>query len=290
MVDDAAGTTLVVDAHVHLWRYSREQYGWIDSGMGSLRRDFSEDDLAPLMQRAAVDRTIVVQARETLEETEDLLRMAATSSRIAGVVGWLPLLDPAATEAALDIYSREEKLVGARYIAQGQPPGFLDSAPFNASITLLRSARLVYDILIYEDQLQEAVRFVDRHPEQAFVVDHVAKPKVASGSLEPWASSLRELARRPHVSCKLSGLTTEAHWTGWSPAMLHPYFDVAADAFGTERLLAGSDWPVCLLATSYEAWWALLRDYFRSFSAAEQRDVFGGNAARIYAPRTHGKR
>lgn len=251
--------------------------------MAMLRRDFALSDLASLMSRADVDHALVVQAQETEKETCDLLQIAADSSRIIGVVGWLPLCDPGATEAALGVYGADAKLAGARYITQGRPEGFLDTASFNASIALLRGTGLVYDILIYEYQLPEAVRFVDRHPEQTFVLDHLAKPKVASSDLEPWASSLRELARRPNVGCKLSGLTTEAHWTTWSPATLRPYLDVAVEVFGTGRLLAGSDWPVCLLATSYDTWWALLRDYFRQFSAAEQIAIFGGNAQRIYA-------
>ena len=279
----------VVDAHVHLWNYQSDQYGWIDERMTVLRRNFSEKDLAITMRRTALDQAIVVQPRETLEETRDLLQVAASTVSIAGVVGWLPLCNPGATEAALNFYHHERKLVGARYIVQGQPPGFLDNAPFNASVRLLRGSGLVYDILVHEHQLLEAVRFVDRHPEQSFVLDHLAKPKVASGELEPWASSLRELGRRPNVACKLSGLVTEAHWTSWSPQTLLPYLDIAVDAFGTEQLLAGSDWPVCLLATSYEAWWALLRDYFRQFSATEQNNIFGGNAKRIYDHNRQGK-
>ena len=253
--------------------------------MAKLRRNFYEQDLTPLMDRADVDRAILVQARETLEETADLLRQAATSSRIAGVVGWLPLCDPRATEAALQTYSCEQKLVGVRSIAQGQPAGFLDGVQLNASISTLRGTGLVYDLLIYEDQLAESLGLVDRHPEQVFVLDHLAKPRIRAGHFEPWASWLRELARRPNASCKLSGLATEAHWTSWSAATLRPYLDVAVDAFGPKRLLAGSDWPVCQLAISYEAWWSLLREYFRDFSVLEQNDIFGGNADRVYARR-----
>lgn len=250
--------------------------------MVSLRRNYTVDDLVPEMQAAGIDGAIVVQARQSLDETRDLLHIANGTQQIAGVVGWLPLQDRYATESAIEALNSAQKLVGVRHIVQGEPPGFLDQASFNDGICSLRGSGLVYEILIHEHQLIEATRLVDRHPNQAFVLDHIAKPKIAAGEMEPWASCLRDLARRPNVSCKLSGLVTEASWKNWSPEILRPYLDVASEAFGPERLLAGSDWPVSLLASRYGRWWTVLRNFFADWSGSERTNIFGGNASRIY--------
>jgi L-fuconolactonase len=165
---------------------------------------------------------------------------------------------------------------------QAEPDGFLEAATFNRGIASLTARSLAYDLLIYERQLSEAIRFVDRHPQQRFILNHAAKPCIAAGELEPWASRLRELAQRPNVFCKLSGLTTEANWNTWTLDTLRPYLDSCVEAFGPGRLLAGSDWPVCLLATSYQQWWSTLHEYFLPFAEDEQRQIFGTNATRIY--------
>ncbi len=238
---DGNGTLLTIDAHHHLWRYTATEFDWIDDRMAALRRQDRPRKSRAAARSASVDRTIAVQARQSLEETDMLLGVAATSTLIAGVVGWLPLGDSAALRRVLDRYAGNPLLVGARHVVQGEPAGFLDGPAFNEGITTLQDAGLSYDLLLRADQLEEATRFVDRHPEQRFVVDHVAKPRIAEGVLEPWSRHIRELARRENVWCKLSGMVTEDDWECWSPESLRPYLDTAVEAFGTSRLMAGSD-------------------------------------------------
>jgi L-fuconolactonase len=271
----------VIDSHHHLWRYSLDEYGWIDDGMTLLRRDFLPGDLAAEMKVAGVDGAVAVQARQTLEETQWLLDLASVNPEILGVVGWAPIADDGFA-AMVDELAARPDLVGLRHVVQGEPDGFLDGAAFNRGIAALAGTRLVYDILIFERQLAEAIRFVDRHPKQAFVLDHVAKPKIAAGEQEPWRGLMQELARRENVSCKLSGMVTEADWNSWSLDSLRPYLDAVVEAFGPQRLLAGSDWPVCLVASGYKQWWDVLRAYFAGFSESESDLIFGGTAAAVY--------
>jgi L-fuconolactonase len=270
-----------VDAHHHLWRYSPTEFQWIGEDMAELRRDFLMDDLRALLETATVDATVVVQARETLEETQWLLDCARSTSIIRGVVGWAPLEDDRLPEI-LDGLANAGTLVGLRKIVQGQPAGVLDGAAFNRGIDHLTRLDLTYDILIYEQQLIEAIRFVDRHPSQRFVLDHAAKPKISKCELEPWRTNLRELGRRPNVFCKVSGLVTEAKWHSWTLESLRPYLDACVEAFGPDRLLAGSDWPVCLVATGYSQWWNLLAKYFENFGGDEIRRIFGETTIDVY--------
>lgn len=270
-----------VDAHHHLWNYSTEEYGWIGPEMEALRRDFSPADLRVEMTAAGVDACVAVQARETLEETSRLLRLAHENEFIAGVVGWAPI---AGAEFAkeLEVLTADAKLKGLRYVLQTLPDEFMLSDAFERGMKLVEASGLVYDILIYERQLKAAIALVDRHPKQVFVVDHVAKPLIAAGKLEPWRTPMRELARRPHVHCKLSGMTTEADWKAWTIEDLRPYYEVVLECFGPERLLAGSDWPVCTLAVSYGRWWQVLREMVSGLSEIEQEKILGGNAMRVY--------
>lgn len=272
----------VVDGHHHLWRYNAAEYGWIDERMRVLQQDFVPDHLDAAMRSAGVDVSVAVQARQTLEETRMLLTSAAHTTRIAAVVGWLPLGDAAGLAAALKEFAGASVLAGARHVVQGEPAGFLDDAAFNEGLHSITEAGLSYDLLIRADQLSEATRFVDRHGETRFVLDHMAKPLIAAGVLEPWASDIRELAQRPNVFCKVSGMVTEAAWDRWSLADLRPYLDIVIEAFGTERLMAGSDWPVCLVASSYAQWWTALRTYFAAFTDTQRDGIFGGNAEHFY--------
>jgi L-fuconolactonase len=271
----------VIDAHHHLWRYSATQYGWIDDGMEAIRRDFLPTDLVAELKQAGVNGTVAVQAQQTLEETRWLLDLARSEEAIQGVIGWAPIASPD-FEASVHVLAAEPRLVGLRHVVQAEPEGFLDSAEFNRGIEAMHGTGLVYDLLIVERQLEEAIRFVDRHPQQTFVLDHIAKPRIASGEIEPWRTSMRELSHRKNVSCKLSGMVTEDLWSHWSMESLQPYLDVAVEAFGPSRLMAGSDWPVCLVASSYAQWWQILRNYFTAFSDNERADVFGATAKKIY--------
>lgn len=272
---------MTLDSHHHLWRYTTAEYGWIDDSMSILRRDFLPADLERELAAAHVDGAVTVQARQTLDETRWLLALANDTPSIRGVVGWAPLADDG-IERILDEFADAPKLKGLRHVVQAEAPGFLDGEAFNDGIRTLNSRGLVYDILIFERQLEEAIRFVDRHPNQTFVLDHIAKPKIAAAELEPWRTNLRELARRQNVSCKVSGLVTEAHWSDWNLEALRPYLETVLDAFGPSRLMAGSDWPVCLVASSYAGWWEVLRTYFAGLSEDEQAEIFGQTASRIY--------
>lgn len=273
------GRTL--DAHHHLWRYRPAEYEWIGDSMRALQRDFLLPDLRMEAAAERIDGTIAVQARQTLEETQWLLDVARASDLVCGVVGWAEIAgEPFPRQ--LERWANEPKLVGLRHVVQGEPDGFLDGAAFNRGIDALQGTGLVYDLLVFERQLEEAIRFVDRHPNQVFVLDHIAKPRIAAGELEPWRTRLADLARRPNVWCKVSGMVTEADWSNWSPATLAPYFDAVVNAFGPMRLMAGSDWPVCLVASSYSKWWETLRTYFASYSEAEKMAIFGDCAASVY--------
>ena len=276
------GKAEVIDAHHHLWRYTPAEYGWIDDSMQRLRQDFLPADLKAEMAAAGVDGSVAVQARQTLEETHWLLDLADEWDAIRGVVGWAPIAG-AEFPAIMEQFDGRVKLKGLRHVIQGEPDeNYILREDFNAGIRALAGSGLVYDVLIYERHLPQTIEFVDRHPNQVFVLDHIAKPLIAAGELEPWAGRIRELAKRENVSCKVSGLVTEATWDAWSAQTLKPYLDVVAEAFGPERLMAGSDWPVCLVAAGYQQWWELLRAYFADFSDAERERTFGGTAIEIY--------
>jgi L-fuconolactonase len=275
--------TARIDAHHHLWRYSKEDYGWITGNMAPVARDFLPQDLQQTLSSSGIDGSIAVQARQSLEETQSLLDFAQQFDLIQGVVGWAPIASPE-FPAVLDRFKPFQKLKGFRHVVQDEPDdAFLLRSDFNAGISLLKEYDLVYDILIFERQLPVAISFVDRHPVQVFVLDHIAKPRIREHALEPWRAYIRELARRENVFCKLSGIVTEADWAHWSPQDLQPYFDVVLDAFGPNRLMAGSDWPVCLLATTHQNWFSTLRKFISPLSVAEQDSILGGVATRVYS-------
>jgi L-fuconolactonase len=271
-----------IDAHHHLWRYTPAEYDWIDESMQVLRRDFLPKDLKAAMRSAGVDGTVAVQARQTLEETRWLLDLAETNDEILGVTGWAPIAG-GDFPALMEEFEDRPKLKGLRHVIQSEKDeNYILREDFNAGIRALAGSGLVYEILIYERHLPQTIQFVDRHPKQVFVLDHVAKPLIAAGIVEPWASRMRELGQRENVWCKVSGMVTEAEWNEWTPEKLKPYMDVAVEAFGPSRLIAGSDWPVCLVACSYDRWWHVLQEYFAGFSETERARVFGGNALEVY--------
>lgn len=281
-MENSKGDSVKIDSHHHLWQYSAEEYGWIDDAMGLLKRDFLPRDLNAVMQAAGIDGSVAVQARQTVEETDWLLSLADEYAAIRGVVGWAPI-SGGDLPAILDKLCERKKLKGLRHVLQAEPDEHYMLRPdFNAGIRTLRQYGLAYDILIYERQLSQAIQFVDRHPEQIFVLDHIAKPRIRDGVVEPWASMMREMGRRENVWCKVSGLVTEANWVSWTADSLKPYMDTVVEAFGPQRLLAGSDWPVCLVACSYARWFEILNEYFASFSVAEREAIFGGTAMQVY--------
>ena len=271
-----------IDSHQHFWRYAPQQFAWIDERMAVIRRDFLPADLAPELRAAGIDGCIAVQAVQSPAETRFLLECAARHPFVRGVVGWVDLRAPD-VEARLRDCARAPGFVGVRHVVQDEPdPRFLLQPGFLRGIAALQPFDLVYDVLVFPHQLPAAIELCARCPQQRFVLDHLAKPLVARGELQPWASDLQRLAALPNVAGKLSGLVTEADWRAWTPAQLRPYLDVALGAFGPERLLFGSDWPVCLVASSYLRWVETVQALLSSLTAAQREQVFGGNAARWY--------
>lgn len=274
-----------IDAHQHFWDYSRRDYGWIDaSGLDALRRDFRPDDLRALLDAHGMDGSIAVQARQTAEETEWLLELARTSPWIRGVVGWADLRGPA-LRADIDRFRAGpggQRLVGIRHVIQDEPAGFMDDTALRAGVAEVGRAGLVYDLLIYARQLEEADRFCAALSEQPLVLDHLGKPDIAGGGLAAWTDGIRRLAAMEHVSVKVSGLVTEADHGAWTPEQLWPYLHEVLAAFGPTRLLFGSDWPVCTLAGDYSEVLGVIVQWSAALSEDERGDLFGGNAARIY--------
>jgi L-fuconolactonase len=272
-----------IDAHHHLWRYSKGEYGWIAGNMAPIARDFLPQDLQQVLTSSGMQGSIAVQARQTLEETQFLLNLAQEFPIIRGVVGWAPIASPEFPQV-LERFHHFQKLKGFRHFVQDEPDdAFLLRPDFNAGVALFKRYDLVYDILIFERQLPAAISFVDRHPAQVFVLDHIAKPRIRDRLREPWRTNILELAHRENVFCKLSGMVTEAHWAKWRPADLQPYFDVVLNAFGPKRLMTGSDWPVCLLATTYQTWFSTLCEFISPLSGAEQEMILGGVASEVYS-------
>jgi L-fuconolactonase len=271
----------IIDSHQHFWQYNADQHGWINDSMQVIRRDFMPADLQPLLQQNGVAATVAVQADQTEAETDWLLQLASENDFIAGVVGWVDLRSEQ-LEERLAHYANFPQLKGFRHILQGEEPSFMLQPAFLRGMGLLQRFGFTYDILIFPHQLEAALQLVRQFPEQPFVIDHLAKPYIKQGLLGEWAQGMRQLAAFENVHCKLSGMVTEADWQHWTAEDVKPYLDVVVEAFGARRLLFGSDWPVCLVASSYERWLQVLREYFASFTAAEQAQVFGDNAQRFY--------
>ncbi|HEY5219589.1 MAG TPA: amidohydrolase family protein [Gemmatimonadaceae bacterium] len=274
-------TALRVDAHQHFWRYEPVRDAWITPDMAAIRRDFLPSDLAPVLAANGIDGCVAVQADQSEDETRFLLALAHAHDFVRGVVGWVDLratdLDQSLARFAADPLFR-----GVRHIAQSEPDDALVHDDLRRSIARLEQFGLTFDILIYERQLPAAIALVDHLPHQRFVLDHLGKPRIRDGALEPWAAHFRDLARRPNVWCKLSGMITEADWSRWSAADLRPYLDMALEAFGPQRLIFGSDWPVCLVAGEYSRVKDVVDDYVAELSADERCALFGGNATRFY--------
>ena len=273
---------MVIEAHHHFWRYNPREYGWISDSMAVLRRDFLPDDLEGAIRAAGVDGVVSVEARQSLVETDWLLEMADRHDFIRGVVGWVPLISEHLT-SDLERLRGRKKLKGVRHVLQDEPDdNYMLRDDFNRGIRQLKDFGLCYDVLIFERHLPQTIQFVDRHPEQVFVLDHIAKPRIRDRVMSPWRENLRELARRPNVSCKLSGVVTEADHQNWTVQQLRPYMETALDAFGPRRLMFGSDWPVCLLACGYQHWYQIVREFVSELSPDDQSWLFGRTATDAY--------
>lgn len=271
-----------IDSHQHFWRYDPKRDGWITDDMAALKRDYLPHDLISELRANGIDSCIAVQADQSEAETQFLVEMADKHSEIAGVVGWVDLVSQKLDER-LNYLSQFRKLRGFRHILQSEPDDrFMMRKEFLDGIGYLGQHGFTYDILIYPRHLPVAVEFVRMFPEQKFVLDHLAKPPIKTGEIDTWAHGIRALAKCPNVWCKLSGMVTEADWKSWNHFDFEPYLDVAFEAFGIDRLMFGSDWPVCLVAGSYAQVKKIVEEYTRDLSADEKTQIFGLNAARFY--------
>ena len=275
--------TMKVDSHQHFWIYDRAQYAWMDGAeMAPLRRDFLPADLVEAQAGVGMEGAVAVQARQSVEESRWLLRLADEHAVIRGVVGWVDLRSPDVSQALSEL-SRHPKFVGVRHVVQDEPDDqFMSRPEFVRGLSMLRDFDLTYDILIYPRQLPCALELVRMLPDQPFVVDHLAKPVIRDGLRSPWEEQMRELGRHANVFCKVSGLVTEARWEGWKEEDFRPYLDVVSEAFGVDRLMFGSDWPVCLLAADYQQVHGMVDHYLAAFSEESRAKIWGGNAERIY--------
>jgi L-fuconolactonase len=273
---------LKIDAHQHFWKFDEVRDSWINEDMAVIRRDFLPADLKPLLQANGIAGCVVVQSDQTPEENVFQLRNAEEHDFIKGVVGWVDL-QSADIEAQLQELSAYKKLKGFRHILQGEADRALMLKPaFLNGISLLKDFGFTYDILIFPDQLKYAAELVSLFPDQLFVLDHIAKPDIKNQKLEGWEQDIITLAGFKNVYCKVSGLITEANWTDWKAQDFEPCLDIVFGAFGTNRVMYGSDWPVCLLAGSYEQVVNLMTDYVSKFSDEEQVLFWGGNATKFY--------
>jgi L-fuconolactonase len=272
-----------IDAHQHFWRYTAEDYGWIDGDMRALRRDFLPADLAPALAAAHFEGTVTVQARQSLAETDWLLQLSDAFPSIKGVVGWLPLArEGRDISRLLDRYGAHPRFKGARHVLQAEPDGYFVDSGFNDAVGELARRGLVYDLLIFARQLPAGLAWVDRHPSLRIVLDHIAKPVVSGPPPGEWRRLIGEFARRPNLFCKFSGVVTEVPGWRWTPELVRPYFDVVLEAFGPGRLMFGSDWPVCLVAADYARWRALVESFLQPLEAAERDAIIGGTATSVY--------
>jgi len=271
-----------IDAHQHFWNYSAAEYPWIGPGMERLAHDHLPTDLAPLLAAEGIDGSVAVQARQSVEESRWLLALTEAHPLVKGVVGWVDLRSDRVGDD-LQALAANPKFVGVRHVVQDEPdPRFVLGAAFVRGLQQLRQHGLTYDLLLYPHQLAAAIELVGLLPEQPFVIDHLAKPRIAAGELESWEREIRAIARHDNVCCKVSGMVTEAARKGWKQDDFTPYLDVVLAAFGPARLMVGSDWPVCLLAGEYADVAAIPRDFFAGLSADEQAWIHGGTAARFY--------
>lgn len=271
-----------IDSHHHFWKYDPVTYSWMNEKMGVLKKDYQPEDLKEEINSSNIDGVISVQADQSMRETDDLLKHANEHSFIQGVVGWFPLAEPE-LEGLLERYASNPWLKGVRHVVQDEPDDrFILGDAFNAGIRRLKPHNLVYDILIYERQLGASIEFVDRHPGQVFVLDHVAKPRIGDQVIEPWKTQMFDMAKRENVYCKLSGMATEADWQSWTKEDLWPYIEIALEAFGPARMMLGSDWPVARLAVEYGDWMNLCRESISSLSETERALVEGEVAIRAY--------
>jgi L-fuconolactonase len=271
-----------IDSHQHFWKFDPVRDSWINDDMKIIQKNFLPEDLQPLLKQNGFDGCVAVQSDQTEAENHFHFQNAENFDFIKGIVGWIDLQSKA-VEERLEYYTQFKKIKGFRHVLQGEPQRDLMLQPaFMNGISLLRKYNFTYDILIFKDQLQYIPKFVSSFPDQRFVIDHISKPDIKSGEIDQWKQDIKQIAQFENVHCKISGMVTEANWKNWKKEDFKPYIDVVVEAFGINRIMFGSDWPVCLVAASYDEMLGIAEDYFSSFSKEEQERFFGLNAIRFY--------
>jgi L-fuconolactonase len=272
---------MTIDAHQHFWYYNEAVYAWIDESMQAIRRDFLPADLEPILKKNGFDGCVLVQVNQSEQENHDFLKFTSLYDFIKGVVGWIDLRAEN-LEEKLTYFSQFDKLKGFRHIVQGEPVGFMQQESFIRGIKKLGEFGYTYDILIYPKQLKDALHLVRECPANKFVIDHIAKPDIKHQEISKWSNYMKEIARYEHVFCKVSGMVTEADWYKWKKEDFYIYLDCILEFFGVDRIMYGSDWPVCLVAGAYEEQLSIVQSYFEKLSTTEKNKLFGDNATRFY--------
>ena len=273
---------LKIDSHQHFWKYDPVRDSWIDEQMSVIQKDFFPKNFEPVLKANSIDGCVVVQSDQSEAENHFQITNADNHDFVKGIVGWIGL-SAANVEEKLEYFSQFKKLKGFRHVLQGEPQrDFMLRAEFLNGISLLNKYNFTYDILVFPDQLKFVKQFVEKFPEHRFVIDHIAKPYIKDNIIEGWQQDMRAIAEHKNVYCKISGMVTEAKWNNWTKADFDPYMDVVVNAFGTDRVMFGSDWPVCLVAAKYSEVLEIVKDYFSGYSDDERDKVFGGNAIKFY--------
>jgi L-fuconolactonase len=274
----------IIDSHHHLWRYAAEEYPWMGDKPSVLKQDYLLPELQAIATKEGIAGFVTVQARQSLEETRWLIELAKKSSLIRGVVGWVPLQEAAQLESCLEELADFKQLKGVRHVVHDEPDDhFILGSRFNQGMQRIHQTGWVYDLLIFAKHLAATIEFVDNHPNQYFVLDHIAKPTIRANQFDnEWERLIRELAKRPHVVCKFSGVVTEVREPQWDLELIRPYWDVMLSAFGSQRIMYGSDWPVCLLRSPYGRWKSTVSELAASLSQHEQAAFWSGNAIQAY--------
>lgn len=272
---------MTIDSHQHFWTYQPLRDTWITDEMQAIRKDFLPDQLAAILKKNKIEGCVAVQADQSEKETDFLIKCARNNSFVKGVVGWTDLQSPG-VQARLEYYYQFHEVKGFRHIVQSEAEDFLLQRNFCNGVELLEQYNFTFDILIYPKQLHSALAFVKKFPNQAFVIDHLAKPFIKQQQLKPWKQQLQQIAMHENVSCKFSGLVTEANWSNWKASDFKPFLETALEAFGPRRLMYGSDWPVCLLSGDYDQQLQVIEQFVDPLSPSEKKSIMGANAARFY--------
>jgi L-fuconolactonase len=272
---------MVIDSHQHFWKYDPVRHAWINDEMKVIQKDFLPGQLHPLLQHNGIDGCVTVQVDQTEEETHFMLSLAEKNPFIKGVVGWVDLRADD-LENRLESFTQFPRLKGFRHIVQGEPDGFLSDRKFVEGVKKLERYNFTYDLLIYHHQLTEALAFIQHVPNVKVVIDHIAKPSIRTGEKTHWELNMAAMATFKNVYCKVSGMVTEANWRNWKPTDFTPYLDEIFETFGPARVMYGSDWPVCLVAASYEQQFGIVQQYITQLSSSEKQQVMGRNAETFY--------